>query len=778
MATQKYRDKYIDFKINGRLFPSWILANFPKFKLPHVIQDENYDPCSRREKERLREYQVFVGKILDYNSPYKDILVYHGLGSGKTVTAINTYNVLYNSTPGWNVFVLLKATLKNDPWLKDIEKWLQAEDKTYRMANIKFISYDAPNADKAFMEVVKNADSSKKNLYIIEEAHNFIRNVYSNISSGVGKRAQMIYDYIVQDKKENDSVRVILLSATPSINKPFELALIFNLLRPGIFPKSEAQFNQYYVTTTGTGFEIINPLKKNNFQRRILGLVSYYIGATPDYFAKKTITYVDIKMSPYQDDIYGFFEALEDSISKKSKNSSQTYMSYTRQSANFVFPAMAQGMNGETRPRPRNFKLTEKLDKGEEFDMKQLDEKDKDKYYNAQDYLNSVEKYVTTFDAYLTEKLQEDKKANKSITDDIKKIRETYSYDLDEFMEKEKVKSELLQTLYNSSPKFLIIILNILRSAGPVLVYSNYVLMEGLQLFKVYLKYFGFSSYKDRNQGVPGFRYIEYHGSIDKEQRSRNLAEFNVIENKDGSVAKIIMISPAGAEGLSLANTRQVHIMEPYWHEVRINQMIGRAIRFCSHKDLPKSERHVDVFRYKCVRRTPNKKITTDQLIENLARSKEGLLRSFEDAIKEAAIDCELYKNHNLLVNDYKCFKFDEKSLFDEQIGPAYKEDLIDDFKMDNGSNSINSKTVRIKVIKIKAVKILQSSLQTDDKEKIKYSDPQEYWYNPDTQVVYDLELHYPIGKVGIDDDSIPLKLDAEIYIIDKIIPIPYIDNK
>jgi len=306
--------------------------------------------------------------------------------------------------------------------------------------------------------------------------------------------------------------------------------------------------------------------------------------------------------------------------------------------------------------------------------------------------------------------------------------------------------------------------------------------MEGLQLFKVYLKYFGFSSYKDRNQGVAGFRYIEYHGSIDKEQRSRNLAEFNVIENKDGSVAKIIMISPAGAEGLSLANTRQVHIMEPYWHEVRINQMIGRAIRFCSHKDLPKSERHVDVFRYKCVRRSINKKITTDQLIENLARSKEGLLRSFEDAIKEAAIDCELYKNHNLLVNDYKCFKFDEKSLFDEQIGPAYKEDLIDDFKMDNGSNSINSKTVRIKVIKIKAVKILQSTLQStlqsDDKDTIKYSDHQEYWYNPDTQVVYDLELHYPIGKVGIDDDSIPLKLDAEIYIIDKVIPIPHIDNK
>jgi hypothetical protein len=40
-------------------------------------------------------------------------------------------------------------------------------------------------------------------------------------------------------------------------------------------------------------------------------------------------------------------------------------MSYTRQSCNFVFPAMAQGVNGENRPRPRNFKLADKIDKGD-----------------------------------------------------------------------------------------------------------------------------------------------------------------------------------------------------------------------------------------------------------------------------------------------------------------------------------------------------------------------------------------------------------------------------
>jgi hypothetical protein len=773
MSTyQKIKEKYIDFKINGRLFPSWILANFPKFKLPEIIQDESYDACQTKQEDRLREYQIFVSKYLDFNSPYRDILIYHGLGSGKTASTINLYNVLYNSTPAWNVFILLPATLRSG-WIRELERWLQTEDKQYRMDNIKFISYNAPNADKSFMDAVKNADTSKKNMYIIEEAHIFMGNVYSNISTGTGKRAQTIYDYILQDKKENEGVRVVLLTATPSVNKPYELALFFNLLRPGIFPKSEAQFNQYYVSITGSGMEILNPLKKNNFQRRIMGLVSYYIGSTPDYFARKTITYVDIPMSKYQDEIYEYFAQLEDSISKKSKNS-QTYMSYTRQSCNFVFPAMGQGITGESRPRPRNFKLADKIDKG---DLEMEDEKKEkgDKYYDVTDYLNQVDKFITSFDSYLTTRMHSDKDKKYTIVDDLQKIREIYNYNINDFYEKEKQKSELFEALYSCSAKFLTVIVNVLRSSGPVLVYSNYVLMEGLQIFKMYLKYFGFTSFKDLNSGTPGFRYIEYHGGIDKEQRFKNIEQYNVFENKDGTVIKIIMISPAGAEGISLKNTRQVHIIEPYWHEVRIKQMIGRAIRLCSHKDLPKDQRHVDVFRYKSVRSTLNKKMTTDQLIESIARSKEGLLQSFEDAIKEVAIDCELYKAHNLLTNDYKCFKFDEKSLFDEQIGPTYKDDLVDDFKMDNGSNSINSKTIRIKVLKIKAVKILSKD---ENGENTKYSQEKYYWYNLDTNVVYDYDLKYPIGKVGTDTDNIPLKLSADTYIIDKVIPIPHIDSK
>ena len=67
------------------------------------------------------------------------------------------------------------------------------------------------------------------------------------------------------------------------------------------------------------------------------------------------------------------------------------------------------------------------------------------------------------------------------------------------------------------------------------------------------------------------------------------------------------MISSAGSEGLDLKNIRQIHIMEPYWNEVRVKQVIGRGVRNNSHKDLPPKDRNVTVFRYFSVLSETNK---------------------------------------------------------------------------------------------------------------------------------------------------------------------------
>ena len=772
---EKRERKYVSLKINGKLFPSWVMKNFSRFKLPEIFLDGS-DPCNEtKTKKELRKYQEFLSRYLDYNSPYRDILIYHGLGSGKTRTAINIYNILYNSSPDWNVFVLLKATLKESTWVKELEMWLQSDEKEFRHANIHFISYDAPNADKLFLETVKNVDAAKKSMYIIEECHNFINNVYTNMSSKQGRRALTIYEHIIRDKKDNDGVRVIMISGSPAINIPFELALTFNLLRPGIFPNLETEFNRMYVSSDG--YPTINPAKKNNFQRRILGLVSYYIGATPEYFAQKAINYVDVPMSDYQADIYEYYEKIEEAIARKMRSASGgNYKSYTRQSCNFVFPAMKQGMNGETRPRPRDFKVKESeilaVTKGK------VDDNKKDKYYKVNDYLVRANEFIEELDRHFGTLTAADKEKGHTIRNDadalLKKNKDYTIQDYDAYMTGDNKRSALLDEMHKCSAKMTFMILMIMRSPGPTQVYSNYVVMEGLEVFKVYLKYFGFSSFFDTNKGEDGFRYSEYHGGIDPKERSQVLESFNRSDNKTGSMCKIIMISPAGAEGISLNNIRQVHLMEPYWHEVRITQMIGRAIRQCSHKDLPLSERFVDVYRYKSVRGAAMK-WTTDQYIESMARSKEGLIQSFLDAMKEAAVDCELNKNHNSMVSNYRCFQFEEKSLFDAQIGPAYIEDIYDDQKLDNGLNSLNSAVRRVKVIKINAVKQMVEDPSAVDEGEAAYSEPEEYWYSPESLVVYDYEMKYPIGKVGTDDDDLPMKLDKDTYIITQLIPIPSI---
>jgi len=772
--------KYVNLKINGRLFPTWILANFKKYKLEEVMKlTSGADPCNAKTDSgeimlQLRKYQEFVSQYLDYKSIYHDILLFHGLGSGKTATTINIYNILYNYTPGWNVFILIKASLETQ-WLEAVKVWLKKNDYEYRFRNIIFVNYDSPFADREFMNATKNVDSSKKSMYIIEEAHNFINNVYSNIKTGTGKRAQVIYDYIIQDKKDNSDTRVVLLSGTPAINNPFELSLLFNLLRPGIFPTSESEFNRIFVSSTF--YQTINPASKNMFQRRIQGLVSYYLGATPDVYAETSTHYIDIPMSKYQEDIYGHFEEIETKAamsSKGGKGGAMGYKSYTRQACNFVFPPISQKITGEGRPRPGKFRLSER-EAMRLSEIGQLDDDKKGKAVAVDEYMKAMKEYTTAFDDLLNDKNQIDIRNKHMIMDDINLFKTKYDGDFRKFAESDSKKSELYGIMYMCSPKMTNILFLIMISPGPTVVYSNYVYMEGLEIFKIYLKYLNFYSYILNGNKLDPERpgYVEFHGGIkDRDDRFKARDVFNMKENFDGKLIKIILISPAGAEGLNLRNVRQIHIMEPYWNEVRITQMIGRGVRQCSHSDLPMNDRHVDIYRYKSIKSKPGK-ITTDQYIENMARSKDGLIQSFLDAIKEAAIDCKLFAAHNMLTQDYKCFQFNEPSLFESHIGPAYKEDIADDIKMDNGSNSTNSITKKIKVYEIKAVMVLSGP----DSDKVEYSDPAMYWLYSKTSIIYDYDLHYPVGRIAVDDNGIPDKLDKDTYKIDYMIPIPLIKD-
>ena len=760
-------DNYINLQKFGRIFPTWVLANFKKYKLPQIFLDDNKDPCNvKKTKFELRKYQQFLGSYLDYNSPYRNMLIYHGLGSGKTATAINIYNMLFNYNPNWNVFIIIPARLKNNPWVTDLEMWIADKNKKDRLKNIIFIHYDSPYADKDFLNAIKAADSSKKSLYIFDEAHNFIKNVYNNMISKQGRRALIIYDYIYNDIKDNEGSRVILLSGTPAVNDVFELSIIFNLLRPQIFPLSYNKFTDMYVSNNK-----LIPEKKNMFQRRILGLISYYLGATPDLFAKKVFHYKNLVMSNHQLDVYKHYEEIERKIEQKAavnRTKSNIYRSYTRQSSNFVFPNLKNKIKGENRPRPGHFSLTEQeIEKL--LDKYQFEEDRKKARKSAtitafKEYSLLTKQFIDALKNHFKKTIELDKKKGLSIKKDMKIFLSKYNGKFFEFWKDYRQKSNILIELYKCSCKMTAILFYILRSKGPVIIYSNYVKMEGIEIMRIYLETIGYSDFFG-SKGYDNLRFIEYSGSITKKQREKGRLIYNNKNNIYGKIIKIILISPAGSEGISLLNVRQVHVLEPYWNEVRIQQLVGRAIRACSHKALPIKERYVDIYRYKAIRQKG--KTTTDQQMEELALNKLTLVESFLKTMREAAVDCKLFQNHNNLIEDVKCFDFNIDDITAKYVGPAYIMDEDQDQKIDGGLNAENSEVKNIDVYQVTAV----NSLSKD-----KFSKPIYYWYNIKRRLLFDFDLYYPIAKVALDDFGIP-KIHKSSYIITNFMNIPKLKN-
>jgi hypothetical protein len=273
--------------------------------------------------------------------------------------------------------------------------------------------------------------------------------------------------------------------------------------------------------------------------------------------------------------------------------------------------------------------------------------------------------------------------------------------------------SYLNTDLAKYSTKYAAILANIQKSAGPALVYSQFKTLEGLGIFAAVLraapeKFIQLDIKKgpDGEWEIPpdlieelmaedeeGHRrpsYILYTGDQGLDKRRLLLQMYNADvaglppqlsaqcaelldgapDNRDGRVCRVFMITQSGAEGISLFNTRQVHIMEPYWNNVRLQQVIGRAIRLCSHMNLPWDDRVVDVFTYLSVFSDSqkvsgakqimmsDKAMTTDQIIFDIATKKQMLADSLSEIAQSAAVDCELHYHEHGQVT--KCFRFEE----------------------------------------------------------------------------------------------------------------------
>ncbi|MEM0353988.1 MAG: DEAD/DEAH box helicase family protein [Thermoplasmata archaeon] len=201
-----------------------------------------------------------------------------------------------------------------------------------------------------------------------------------------------------------------------------------------------------------------------------------------------------------------------------------------------------------------------------------------------------------------------------------------------------------ISRLIKYSPKFVKILEKIRRASGTIFVYSNFKEYGGIYTFTKVLEYYGYKNYEEH--GVGRKRYAIWSGDQSSRIKEEIKAIFNRKDNEDGSKIKIICGSPSVREGVSFMRVQQVHIMEPYWNQSRISQVAGRVIRFCSHKDVRPDRRVVKVYLYIAVH--PLIKMTIDQKIMQMATKKQMIISQFERALKESAIDCQLFYNANV----------------------------------------------------------------------------------------------------------------------------------
>ena len=165
---------------------------------------------------------------------------------------------------------------------------------------------------------------------------------------------------------------------------------------------------------------------------------------------------------------------------------------------------------------------------------------------------------------------------------------------------------------------------------------------------------FGYKDYVHNGEGSKTFAIWSGDENITLKEQIKTV--FNMKDNLKGKRLKIICGSPSIREGVSLSAIRQVHVIEPYWNRSRLDQVIGRASRFCSHKDLEESKRNVKVYIYVSVATDWGHKDgvpqTIDQYIEQLSIGKDKIIKTFEKAIKEIAVDCTLNKHANVYDNE------------------------------------------------------------------------------------------------------------------------------
>jgi hypothetical protein len=683
----------------------------------------------------LAPYQKFIKNFLSIHTPYNGLLLYHGLGTGKTCSAIGVAEETrkYLQYMGYNDRIIIVASpnvqenfylqlfdenkleLVNGYWtinncagqnilneINILQKNLSREKVIKIVKNIisnyyLFMGYtqfgnlimkksnitsqlvdDDPNNSKRKMLIKKKLQKYFNNrLIIIDEIHN-IRQSKDNSN-------KLVSNELMNLVKNVSNLKLLFMSATPMFNDFKEIIFLINILnindnRSKIELKDVFNSDGSFVVNS-KGEEVGLEL----FRRKINGYISYVKGDNPlsfpfrilpnDFSETKSIfnnTYPELKLngnsltekielfdiyvnniSPYQEYVYNI--VLKNNISKfdEDKINAMETFGYTLlqkplEALNMVFP---------------NDKLESYFD-------------DKMKLYN-----NNIQDVIKNINLEEINNLV-------NIRDSVGKmgINNIMSYQESQAPKSRygyKYKNEFTNKTnifdYNVIEKYSAKIKSILdalyNSQGPLIIYSQFI-DSGLIPLALALESAGFTrygsnrslfanppseeldvnSYKKKSEMAPGQRFrgakyviISGNSNISPDIVG-DLKACTDTNNINGEIVKVILLSAAGSEGLDFKYIRQIHILEPWYNINRIEQIIGRAIRTCSHKDMPLIQRNVQIYMHATM--LSNNSEAVDLFIYRKAEEKAKVIGTVTRVLKEHSVDCLL---------NYEQQKFDEK---------------------------------------------------------------------------------------------------------------------
>tara|TARA_Y100001980_G_C14554300_1_gene340784 strand:+ start:2174 stop:3772 length:1599 start_codon:yes stop_codon:yes gene_type:complete len=451
----------------------------------------------------LREHQK---RCVDFILPEENrgLILYHGLGTGKTFTSISMFEALYERDPDLKAAVVVPAKLIAN-YEKEI---LNAKVKNKKAYSV--FSYDGFTkttekgdddigeieetlADLTVKQTKKNKKQKKQNdeelefihdnpedcVLILDEAH-LLRNAATKKTDFVTKFANKCY-------------KVIILTGTPFVNYANDIAVLYNMI--------ETQKSKKLETSWGTW-------KKKYF---------------------KTI-YTNTGVFP--------FAKITKSIQLKEKEVARLILQFQNK---------ISCVNSDIDNFPRSYFYTKKVEMSK--------------------------------DQYTVYKAMEDEVMTKEALNVMGRAEESSNSALNSFMNKTRSISNVVQTTYdaNESPKIRDLTKHVLKeNRFPVLVYSFFI-----------------------DTGIVPLRQSMEREELKCEEITGESSKedvIDIVQKYNSQKVEVLLISGAAGYGLDLKRTASVHICEPNWNKAKIDQVIGRAIRFKSHHSLPPEERYVNVY--------------------------------------------------------------------------------------------------------------------------------------------------------------------------------------